>query len=232
MKKALATFSLSAVIMAFSPLATAQSFEGVIEMQMKGADQDSPMPMKYMVKGDFVRTESQSPRGEFAMIMNMKDRKMIMLMPQMKSYMERTIDSSAQLPADAKKPEFKKTGKTEKILGYDCEQYIIKEENRETEVWAAKGLGTFMRPRMGGGMGGPGGRGGMGRGGQMPAAWEEEFRTKGFFPMRTITRDADGKEEARMEVIKIEKKELEASLFKAPEGWQKMDMPMMGRPRN
>ena len=218
-------------VLVFASLAVAQQFEGVIEIQMKSQNQETSMPMKYMVKGDFVRTEAQSPRGEFAMIMNMKERKMIMLMPQMNSYMERTIDSIAPPPGSGKKPEFTKTGKSEKILGYDCDQYIVKEENRETEVWAAKGLGTFMRPRMGGPMGG--GRGGMGGGGQMPSAWEQEIRAKGFFPLRTVTKNADGKEEARMEVTKIEKKVLDASLFKAPEGWQKMDMPMMGgRPRN
>ncbi|MBI4428140.1 MAG: DUF4412 domain-containing protein [Ignavibacteriales bacterium] len=227
MKKSV--FVTLALCMLFS-VAVAQQFEGVIEMQIKGQNQESSMPMKYMVKGDFVRTESQTPRGEFAMIMNMKERKMIMLMPQMNSYMERTIDSVAPPPEGSKKPEFTKTGKSEKILGYDCEQYVVKEDNWETEIWAAKGLGTFMRPRMGGPMGG--GRGGMGRGGQTPAAWEEEIRAKGFFPLRTLTRNAEGKEEARMEVTKIEKKALDASLFKAPEGWQKMEMPMMGRPRN
>ncbi len=212
----------------FASSSFAQTFEGIIDIQIKGPNMESPNPMKYMVKGDFVRTESQTPRGEFAMIMNMKERKMIMLMPQMQSYMERTIDSVAQPPAGNKKPEFSKTGKSEKILGYDCDQYVVKEEGRETEVWAAKGLGTFMRPGMGGPMGG--GRGG--RGGQMPSAWEEEIRAKGFFPLRTLTKNSEGKEESRMEVTKIEKKQLDDSLFKAPEGWQKMDMPMMGRPRN
>ncbi|MBI3004999.1 MAG: DUF4412 domain-containing protein, partial [Ignavibacteriales bacterium] len=217
-------------IIVFTSLVSAQQFEGIIELQMKGPNMDTPTPMKYMVKGDLVRTESQTPRGEFAMIMNVKERRMIMLMPQMKSYMERTIDSLPASAAGGKKPEFTKTGKTEKILGYDCDQYIVKEENRETEVWAAQGLGTFMRPRMGGPMGG--GRSGMGGGGQMSAAWEEEIRAKGFFPLRTVTKNAGGEEESRMEVTKIEKKNLDASLFKAPEGWQKMDVPMMGRPRN
>lgn len=233
--------SLSVGLFSF---AAAQSFEGVIEMQMKGPNQDSPMPVKYFVKGGLVRMEMQSPRGEMATIHDTKNKKMIMLMPQMQSYMERTMDVPAQgqPSGDAKKSEITKTGKTEKILGYDCEQFIMKGEKGDTEMWAAKGLGTFMRPGMsgpGGRMGGPGGgpsgpggmRGGMG-GGQKLAAWEEEFRTKGFFPMRVVSHGADGKEESRMEATKIEKKELDAALFKVPEGWQKMEMPMMGRPRN
>ena len=212
-------------------LAATQTFEGVIEMQVKGPNQETLMPMKYFVKGDFIRMEMQSPRGEMAMIMDSKNKKTIMLMPQMQSYMERSIDAPTQ--GDAKKSEITKTGKTEKILGYDCEQFIMKNEKGETEMWAAKGLGTFVRMGMGGPGGGPGGRrGGMGGGGQTPAAWEEEFRTKGLFPMRVVSLGTDGKEESRMEVTKIEKKALDAALFKAPEGWQKMDMPMMGRPRN
>ncbi len=217
----------------FFSLAAAQSFEGVIEMQMKGPNQEASMPVKYLVKGDLVRMEMQSPRGEMTMIMDSKNKKTIILMPQMQSYMERSMDVPAQPAGDAKKSEITKTGKTEKILGYDCEQFIMKGEKGETEMWAAKGLGTFTRPGMGGPGGGPGGRrGGMGGGGQTPAAWEEEFRTKGYFPMRVVSLGADGKEESRLEATKIEKKELDAALFKVPEGWQKMDMQMMGRPRN
>jgi hypothetical protein len=227
--------SLSVGLFSF---AAAQSFEGIIEMQVKSPNQETTMPMKYFVKGDFIRMEMQSPRGEMAMIMDSKNKKTIMLMPQMQSYMERNIDAPTQ--GDAKKSEITKTGKMEKILGYDCDQFIMKGEKGETEMWAAKGLGTFTRlgmggpgGRMGGPGGGPGGmRGGMGGGGQTPAAWEEEFRTKGLFPMRVVSLGTDGKEESRMEVTKIEKKALDAALFKAPEGWQKMDMPMMGRPRN
>jgi len=225
---------LSAGLFSFT---AAQSFEGMIEMQMKDQNQESSMPVKYLVKGDLIRMEMQSPRGEMTMIMDSKNKKTIILMPQMQSYMERSMDVPAQPAGDAKKSEITKTGKTEKILGYECEQFIMKGEKGQTEMWAAKGLGTFMRPGMGGPggrMGGPGGggrRGGMG-GGQTPAAWEEEFRSKGYFPMRVVSVGADGKEESRMEATKIEKKELDAALFKVPEGWQKMDMQMMGRPRN
>ncbi|MBF8249368.1 MAG: hypothetical protein HW374_2168 [Bacteroidetes bacterium] len=183
---------LSAGLFSFT---AAQSFEGMIEMQMKDQNQESSMPVKYLVKGDLIRMEMQSPRGEMTMIMDSKNKKTIILMPQMQSYMERSMDVPAQPAGDAKKSEITKTGKTEKILGYDCEQFIMKGEKGQTEMWAAKGLGTFMRP----GMGGPGGRMG-GPGG--------------------------------MEATKIEKKELDAALFKVPEGWQKMDMQMMGRPRN
>ncbi len=228
------TFRTISLLVGLFSFAAAQSFEGIIEMQMKDQNQESSMPVKYLVKGDLIRMEMQSPRGEMTMIMDSKNKKTIILMPQMQSYMERSMDAPAQPAGDAKKSEITKTGKTEKILGYDCEQFIMKGEKGQTEMWAAKGLGTFMRPGMGGPGGGPGGRrgGGMGGGGQSPAAWEEEFRSKGYFPMRVVSVGADGKEESRMEATKIEKKELDAAFFKVPEGWQKMDMQMMGRPRN
>ena len=103
--------SLSVGLLSF---AAAQSFEGVIEMQVKSLNQESLMPMKYFVKGDFIRMEMQSPQGEMAMIMDSKNKKTVMLMPQMQSYMERTID--APPAGEAKKSEITKTGKTEKIL--------------------------------------------------------------------------------------------------------------------
>ncbi|MBI3005505.1 MAG: hypothetical protein HYY49_08840, partial [Ignavibacteriales bacterium] len=56
MKKAMLAI-LSIIV--FTSLVSAQQFEGIIELQMKGPNMDTPTPMKYMVKGDLVRTESQ-----------------------------------------------------------------------------------------------------------------------------------------------------------------------------
>ena len=36
------------------------------------------------------------------------------------------------------------TGKTDTILGYKCNQFLVKDKGTITEMWVAEGLGTFM----------------------------------------------------------------------------------------
>jgi hypothetical protein len=117
-----------------------------------------------------------------------------------------------------------RTGKTETILGYKCEQVFVKSKNTNVEVWATDQLGTYMGTQPGG----AGGGGGMfGRGRQTAAqgqAWEKVFQGKDFFPLRSISLDSKGKELMRMDVVAIDKKSLPQSEFEPPADFQKFDM--------
>lgn len=57
--------------------------------------------------------------------------------------------------------------------------------------------------------------------------WQKKLSGEGYFPMQVVHRDGSGKEEAVMTVRSVEKQTLDASLFAAPSGFQKMEMPMM-----
>jgi hypothetical protein len=160
------------------------------------------------------------------MIMDLKKLEMIMLMEEQKTYMvmpmKQTIEK-AVANAEIKDPDIEKTGRTETILGYKCDEYITKDKKTTTEVWIAHGLGAFM----GMGEGGGGGMGGM-FGKKKAGGWEEKFKGKPGFPLRVISRDAKSKETFRMEATKIEPGALPASLFQPPAGWQKFQMPDLG----
>ncbi|MGB2868227.1 MAG: DUF4412 domain-containing protein [Bacteroidota bacterium] len=206
--------SLAALI---GSAAFAQSFEGVVQMTVKGENGENAIT--YMMKDDVVRMEFEGGRrGPMVMLRNNKEDKTIVLMSEMKSYMEMTMP---QVPKDKEgapvKGKVTKTGKTEKILGYDCDQFIVKNEDKETEVWAAKGIGKFMR------MSGPRQ--------QNVYRWENESEFKDYFPLRVVSRATEDEKESSMEVTKIEKKSLNAALFKIPEDFKKMEMPSFGRPQ-
>ena len=205
--------SLAALV---SSTSLAQSFEGVVQMTVKGENGENAIT--YMMKGDVVRMEFEGGRrGPMVMLRNIKEDKTVMLMSEMKSYMEMTMP---QAPKDKEgapvKGKVTKTGKTEKILGYDCDQFLVKYEDKETEVWAAKGIGKFMR------MSGPRQ--------QNVYRWENESEFKDYFPLRVVTHAGEEEKESTMEVTKIEKKSLDAALFKVPEDFKKMEMPSFGRP--
>lgn len=194
----------------------AQTFEGVVEFTVTG--EHGTMPMTYMMKGDNVRVEmEQQPGRKAAILMDAKENKSIMLMDQMKMYM----DLPAPPPADSttQKPEITKTGKTQKILGYDCQQFLIKHGDMQSEVWVTKDLGPFQMLRM------------AGRQGKSNAeAWQKMIGSKGGFPLLAITKEGDT-QISRMEATKVEKKSLDDALFKIPDGYKQFDASMMRRPR-
>jgi hypothetical protein len=202
-----------------TPVAAQQpsTFEGVITMNM--TSEEGTKPIQYYVRKGMARMDVGEGDNGGVMLMDGKTPKM--LMPSQKMYMEMGMFANMGGGENSKGPqhEIVRTGKKETVAGWECEHILIKDPAGESDVCAAKGLGTFMF--MGGGMGGPG-RGGPPRGGP---GWQRDLMKDGFFPLKVSTK---GKTE--IEVTKIEKKSLDASLFEVPKDYTKMVMPGMGRP--
>ncbi len=207
----------------------ADAFEGKVSLTMT-ADKGKAMTLDYSIKGQKLRTDMNADGHEMASIMDMGKMEMLMIMAEQHMYMvmpmkkpvEQAMEKSGGGSAD-----IEVTGKTETILGYKCNQILVKDKGTVTEMWVAEGLGAFM------GLGGGGGGGGMfggGRrgGGTNGAKWEEALKGKGGFPLRVISRDAAGKQTFKMEATKIEPGSLPDALFVPPAGYQKFDMPSFG----
>lgn len=190
-----------------------QTFEGTVSYKVTGMGRAGTM--KYYVKGDNIRMEvEQGPGMEMTTIMNTKNRKATVLMTN-KTYME--MDFNEMTPPEGamnKDVDIQKTGKTETVEGYSCDQFVLKQEGKEFEFWATKGLGKFVQMQMNARQ-------------QSPALkkLEKELTEKGYFPLKMIQRDANGKEEMVMQAVNVEKKSLSRELFVIPDGYQKMEMP-------
>lgn len=209
-----------ATLLALTITAPARAaFEGVLDMVMTHSQKNTAM--KYFVKDKWVRVEPQTKeKGRGAVIMDYKRKTMIMLMPEKKQYMEMALHADEAVKTakeEMKASEPVKTGRTETILGYKCEEWVSKNKEGQTEMWLAKGLGVFS---------------GMNSGHGKKAAWEIFAEKEGFFPLRVINRKTAGAEDSRMEVKNIEKKSLDSSLFDPPAGYAKMEMPDMGKMPN
>jgi hypothetical protein len=206
-------------------LSHAASFEGKVTLAMTtGKNQQV---LDYSIKGTAIRIDMAAQGQSFATIMDLQKMEMLMLMSEQKMYMVMPIKDKVEKAVDeslAKQPNIEKTGRTETILGYKCDEYLSKDGNVTTEIWIAEGLGAFM------GLGSSGGMGDMFGGSKKKAAagWEEKFKGKPGFPLRVISRDAKSKETFKMEATKIEPGTLSPALFQAPAGWQKFQMPNMG----
>ena len=225
-------FSLLALLLLAPSVFAAATFEGRVTLGFK-AVKDKEQAVEYAMKEGLVRMEPQmeEARGT-AMIFNWAKQEMIMLMPEQMMYMIMPLRTAAGQPAGQTgnhEQKVEKTGKTETILGYLCEQYLATDRGETTEMWVTDKLGNFMGVSGGGNpMGGMmGGRGG--RQSSSGSGWEQAIKGKeGFFPLRVISRDAKGKETFRLEAKKIEPGPLADSLFAPPDGYQKFDMPNLG----
>ena len=120
--------------------------------------------------------------SQVASIMDMAKMEMLMLMPEQQMYMVMPMKKpveQAMEKAGTNTADIEVTGKTETILGYKCNQILVKDKGSVTEMWVAEGLGVFM------GMGNSGGGGPFGgrKGNANAAKWEEALKGKGGFPL-------------------------------------------------
>lgn len=216
----LPSFLLSIACASLS-IATAAAAEDVFEghVEMKMTDGTAEQTVDYYVKGDRMRVETQDPRAQGgAMIMNMSEKKMLMLVPEQKMYMSMPLPDVSGLSEDNQKKKPEPTGKTRTILGHEAREYLLEDNGTTYEVWATEELGTFA---------------GMGLGaGEDPQGASPGRRALGeqdFFPLLIVERK-NGREQSRVEVTGVEEKSLPESVFEPPADFRGMPMPSFPSP--
>ena len=204
----------------FSPKDFSQStFEGKVVIETTNDGQTHTL--NYYSKGEMARFDVNSERGNANIIFDKKNKKMLMVMPSMKMYMEFPMDmdlgdNENNATEDKSKSDFVKTSETKTINGYKCEKWVIKEGDKTSEAWMTKDLGgfVFFQSPMGH---------------HQKQKWQEDIENSGYFPMLVVEKDSDGNETGKFEVKSVEKKSLDDSFFTVPEGYSQMKMPMGGQ---
>jgi hypothetical protein len=178
-----------------------------------GASQ-SRTEVTYLIRGDQLRVDMPGGGGMTGyVVLDAGKNVTTMVMRSQRMYMDLGA-IQAMMPGAAqaaKTPDIKPTGKKETVAGIECEHVIVTAKEGQYDVCGAKGLGSFasLPSPMNRGNSGPPGLDRLG---------------KDFFPLKMQKVGGD----VVMQVTKIEKKSLDASMFAIPEGYQKMEMP--GRP--
>lgn len=199
------------------------TFEGVVKIKMDADDET--FFIDYFIKNDNMRIEMDNAE-EVAFIMS--GEKSLILMKEEKTYMDlnnpmfKQIPGMSSMDSDEEKSlesfdiNKYKTGKTQNLLGYECEQWVLnnEEEELEIEAWVTDELGNFMMMKspMGGGF---------------SPSWSSSLKNKGFFPLLVITREEDGEETSRFEVVNVDQKGLSNDLFSAPSDFEELKIPGM-----
>lgn len=207
-------FATVIAVISFASFASAQSFEGVIEFKKQSST--DTVTYVYYVKGNKVRLDeigSKSRKVEGTFLVDLKDKKMVSLSHDRKLYMDKATTAPAKVIG---KPEVTKTKNTRTINGYKAQEYIVKNKDENTQIsyWVAtSGKFDFFDPFL------------------KLINQKQKFSTyyqlitgvSGGFPLLAIEKSMDNVEKGRLEVTKIEKKALDASLFEVPKGYLKFE---------
>jgi len=213
---------LVATVGVWSPAkpASAGDFEGILHMTTTHTD-ETPMKMDWMIKGDKARIERARMDGRtHVMILDSKTKTMLILFPERQAYTEIALggEHSERIGKAMEDYEVERTGRTDKVAGRSCEIWRVKEKDAEAEkheICVAKGFGRtasfWMEPM------------------KKQPAWVTQLINEGGFGLRSVRYDVTGQVATRTEVTDIEAKSMDAALFAAPAGYQKMDRgAMMG----
>jgi len=196
--------------MSVAPPAIAQtSFEGTLVMwDSIGGNQ--AIKTMYYFKGNKVRIEVAVSGVEVNYIEDEDAKTTTLIMPGQKTYTTERFSEAKTTAASAyKKPV--KTGKTETIAGYACDEWTETDTGKATvDLWCARNLAIVL-PSMG-----------MLGQGDTKAKYEDFYKNAGF-PLRMSFTDSTGKQIMRMETVEIEKKSLDDALFVPPADYTSTD---------
>jgi hypothetical protein len=203
-------------------------FEGEIDMKTSSSlgETKRDQTIVLLIKKDKIAITVQGEGGMAqGRVVFREDKEMMWVIDdKKKTVMEiptKTIEDMGAKPAEGaerEKVKFRKLAKTETILGYHCESWLVEKELETKEVYGTSKLGDiydgFIKSlkRLKGG-----------RMESMMNDFEAEMMRQKIFPLKSIT-TRDGNVTSTEEVTKIQSRSVPASTFEIPSGYKKQSM--------
>jgi len=199
-----------------SSLSIAQDkFQGKVTFEVSDIGQN--LQISYFVKGNkfLIQPADGEGAGQGSMIYDGDKKVMIIIMNEQKMYMEMPIDPMDEISKDESiEPDyFVKTGNSQDVLGYSCDEFEFKDEDKKGTALMTKELGSFLfmdDPKGGGN-----------------SQWQKEIMSEGYFPLLVKEENSPGELETVFKVIELQLMNLDDKMFSAPSGFTKFDMPNM-----
>ncbi len=211
MHPSLRSLALVGGLLAVTAAVKAQSFEGTIEFTKTTGPVVTNY--KYYVKGDHVRIEELSSRGNVQgiMLVDNRDNTVTALSPDRKLFMD---VPNMRLPKEIK-TDVKKTGEMKDLAGYKCEKWVVKSpsEDRILTYWVAQDAFDFFIPMLKT----------LNRKDEQALFFLKIDGAKGVFPMLGVEQKIDGSEVSRLDVTKVARGAQKADLFEIPAGFTKFE---------
>lgn len=188
------------------PSITAQDFEGIIEFKLQeGSKQETSV---WYVKGDMVRIDEFAPGTRIlkgCYIINTKENSAKYLDHKAKTWSGVIITQS---PAD--ESTVTEIDSTLEFHSYKASKCIVKTDSLQMTYWINRGRFGFFNPAL------------------RFIAHQNDFyeyfwhlpSSENAMPMLVTKKNSAGVETGRFEVIRIEKREIDANLFNVPVGYK------------
>jgi hypothetical protein len=212
-----------AIILILFSLPAWSQFEGTVistTTGTRGPNSPFTITQEISIKGKKVRSNMSSPgepRGAVSIIYRGDRGRIITILEQEKMYMEYSLKTIHQMmkniPHDTNRAVVTRTGKTQKILGYNCEQVLIHQGEVDIEIWGTTELSSLRESIQA--------LNEMQK--QNVPRWSRELDKMKLFPMKT-TISAQGTN-AETDVTSIQKKSLPEAFFNVPAGYTKQELP-------
>ena len=192
----------------------AAGFEGKVVYQVNTGGRTTDVTV--YAKDQKTRTELVGPQGQdIKMVTDLEARTAYMLLDDQKMAMKMPLELPARVAETIERAKPERTGKTKTILGRECEQIIVKNQENMIEIWSAKGLGSF--------------NGILGRspGGTNSGLPDMSAFTglEEFFPMAVTVRDKTGRQTFSMEAKSVEPQQLADNMVSVPSDYQMVTSP-------
>lgn len=212
MKKYILKFIWIIIMSLSSTIVMAQTFEGTIEF--KKATPTDTTNYVYYVKGDMVRIDEiggKSHKAEGTFLVDMDQKTIKALNHDRKLYMDQPTPPSPTMKGTCSV----KKGEVKNLQGYKCVEYVVTntEENIQISYWLADGKFSFFEKLLHQ----------LNRPDKSAVYFLQIPSIKNTFPMLSIQKSMDGMDQVRLEVTKIEKKEIDSSLFELPKTYNKFE---------
>jgi hypothetical protein len=212
-KMILRSTTLLLVMLSFSCSTFAQGFEGVIEF--KKASLIDTTNYIYYIKGNMVRIDemgAKSHKVEGTFLVNLDEKTMKSLNHERKLYMNQTTPAAPVVKGTC---TAKKGQNVKNLQGYKCVEYIVtnNDENTQISYFVADGKFSFFERLLRQ----------LNRKDKSSTYYLQIPNIKNMFPMLSIQTDLNGKEQVKLEVTKITKKEVDLSMFEIPKGYNKFE---------
>ena len=191
---------------------TAQgSFEGAVTYRLTDTA-GKAITMVYQAKGSRIRLDMSGGQGMDAaspvVIYDANNRMVTAMIVQARLYVATPIDSLGKVGGD--KPVIKALGTRETVAGIACEDYQVTKDSRHEMICAAHGMGNFLMPGAGAGMG-----------------FDSMMLPSGFFPLKVSQVEA-GQARALMVATAVDRKAVDPSIFVVPADYKRLDAKGMG----
>jgi len=197
-----------------------KTFEGVLQYKLQTFDRIQLF--NYLVKNQRIRVEAADPEDMSPIIIaDYGFKKIYYVLPHREQYVELGVpqEPAAEQQQARDQAGVEKTGETDEIEGFTCDQLVVKTDNGEIEIWATKELGTpgtfYIVSN------------------DPPASltpWQSVILSQGYFPLRTIMKDSEGEEQTRFELSSVRKKSLSESLFRISPDYERISVEQL-RPK-